>query len=113
MGPALRGKIHDNAAYKRFVDSVLKACRSPRAVGLGIVRYAIDEDRNVECPRRVTMTLTVWFSNPDLWARIDAWAEMRDIVDEHIAPLLSGDGGGDEMGDIDSRFFISMGSRYD
>ena len=112
VGPALRGKIRDNAAYKRFVDAVLGACRSPRAVGLGIVRYVIDEDRDMGCPRWVTMTLTVWFSNPDLGARIDAWAEMRRIVDEHIAPLLSGDGSGDEMTDIDSRFFISMGRRH-
>ena len=109
VGTALRGKIRDNAAYKRFVDAVIGACRSPRAIALGIVQYAIDEDRNVECPRWVTMTLTVWFSNLDLGARISAWAEMRDIVDEHIAPLLNGDGCEDEMSDIDSRFFISMG----
>ena len=112
VGAALRGKIRDNVAYKRFVDAVLGACQSPRVIGLGIERYAIDEERNMENPRRVTITLTVWFSNPDLGARISAWAEMRRIVDEYIAPLLNGNGGEDEMSDIDSRFFISMGGRH-
>ena len=76
---------------------------------LGVTRYAIDESRGIENPRRTTVVLTVWFSDRDFGARMDAWREMRSIVDGYIVPLRDGAGG--EMRDIDSRFFISLGRR--
>ena len=113
VGAALRERIGADDAHKRFVDAVLLACRSPRAKGLGITRYRFDEDYNIEKPRWVTLTLTVWFSERSLDAKMDAWGEMRRIVDGYIVPLRDGDdGGGDEMRDIDRRFFIDLGTRY-
>lgn len=49
-----------------------------------------------------------WLAGRDLDARLGAWAELRRIVDERIVPLRDGQDGGDEMRDIDSRFFVSM-----
>ena len=112
VGPSLKAKIRDSKPYKAFVDAVVDACRSPRAVSLGTTKYAIEEKRNVENPRWVTITLTAWFRDPDFDARMDKWAEMRNIVDGYTARLMHGDDK-DEMLDIDSRFFISMGSKYD
>lgn len=112
VGAALRKRIRSSDAHKRFVDAVLLACRSPRAEGLGITRYRFDEDHNIEKPRRVTLMLTVWFSERSLDAKMDAWGEMRRIVDGYIVPLRDGDDGGAEMRDIDRRFFISLGTRY-
>ena len=112
VGAALRKRIRSSDAHKRFVDAVLLACRSPRAEGLGITRYTFDEDYNIEKPRWVTLTLTVWFSERSIDAKMDAWREMRRIVDGYIVPLRDGDGGGGELRDIDGRFFISMGTRH-
>lgn len=112
IGPALKAKICSSNSHKRFVEAVIQACQSSRAAQLGVTKYMIDEDYNVEKPQWVTITLTVWFSDRDLAARMDAWGEMRRIVDKYIVPLCDGEGGGNEMRDIDSRFFISMGSRY-
>lgn len=112
VGPSLKAKIRDSKSYKAFVNAVVDACRSPRAVRLGTTKYAIEEKRNVENPRWVTITLTAWFRDPDFDARMDKWAEMRNIVDGYTARLMHGDDK-DEMLNIDSRFFISMGSKYD
>lgn len=112
VGPTLKAKIRDSKPYTAFVDAVVDACRSPRAVSLGTTKYAIEEKRNMENPRWVTITLTAWFRDPDFDARMDKWAEMRNIVDGYTARLMHGDDK-DEMLDIDSRFFISMGSKYD
>ena len=106
VGPSLAARMRASAAHASFVGAVLLACRSPRAARLGIARYAIDEERDAESPRWTTIALTAWFTGRDLDARMGAWAELRRIVDERIVPLR--DGGGGEMRDIDSRFFISM-----
>lgn len=112
VGPSLQAKIHDSKPYKAFVDAVVEACRSPRAASLGTTKYTIEEKRNVENPRWITITLTAWFQDPDFAARMDKWTEMRNIVDDYTAQLMAGDDKA-EMLDIDSRFFISMGSKYD
>ena len=112
VGPYLKAKIRNNKAYKAFVDAVVDACRSPRAVSLGTTRYAIEEKRDVENPRWVTITLTAWFRDPDFDARMDKWTEMRNIVDGYTAQAMDGDDKA-EMLDINSRFFISVGSKYD
>lgn len=108
VGAALRERVSGSAVYERFVDAVIRACRSPRATRLGVEKYTIDE--RSEGSQWTPITLTVWFSDRGIDAKIDAWGEMRRIVDERIVPLR--DGGGDEMRGIDSRFFISLGSRY-
>lgn len=112
VGPSLKAKVRNNKAYKAFVDAVVDACRSPRAVSLGTTRYAIEEKRDVENPRWVTITLTAWFRDPDFDARMDKWTEMRNIVDGYTAQAMDGDDKA-EMLDINSRFFISVGSKYD
>ena len=108
VGPLLRAKARDNKSYKAFLDAVVDACLSPPAARLGVTRCAIEEERDLENPRWVTMTLTVWFGSADITTRLDAWRKMRDIVDGRTEPLRNGD---DKfrMRDIDSRFFISMG----
>ena len=106
VGPSLAARMRASAAHASFVGAVLLACRSPRAARLGIARYAMDEERDAESPRWTTIALTAWLAGGDLDARMGAWAELRRIVDERIVPLR--DGGGGEMRDIDSRFFISM-----
>ena len=108
VGPSLAAKMHTSTAHERFVDAVIQACRSQRAARLGIVKYTIDEERDAESPRWITIALTAWFADQDLDARMAAWAELRHIVDEYIVPLRDSDSSG-EMQDIDSRFFISMG----
>ena len=112
VGPSLRAKAQDDKSYKAFLDAVVDACQSQPAARLGVTRYAIEEERSLENPRWVTITLTVWFSSADITARMDAWTKMRRIVDGRTEPLRNGD---DKlrMRDIDSRFFISMGSKYD
>ena len=106
VGPSLAARMRASAAHARFVGAVLLACRSPRAARLGIAKCTIDEEYDAESPWWITIALTAWFTGRDLDARMGAWAELRHIVDERIVPLR--DGGGGEMRDIDSRFFISM-----
>ena len=108
VGPLLRAKARDNKSYEAFLDAVVDACQSPPAARLGVTRCAIEEERDLESPRWVTMTLTVWFGSADITTRLDAWSKMRSIVDGRTEPLRNGD---DKfrMRDIDSRFFISMG----
>ena len=106
IGPLLAARMRASVAHARFVDAVIRACRSPRAARLGIAKCTIEEDLDLESPRWITITLTAWFTGKGLDARLAAWSELRHIVDERIVPLR--DGGGGEMRDIDSRFFISM-----
>lgn len=108
VGPTLGAKARDDRSYRAFLDAVVDACRTPRAARLGVARCAIEEERDIERPRWVTITLTVWFDSADMAARLDAWRKMRGIVDEHTEPLRNG-GDGPRMRDIDSRFFIVLG----
>ena len=108
VGPTLGAKARDDRSYRAFLDAVVDACRTPRAARLGVARCAIEEERDIERPRWVTITLTVWFDSADIAARLDAWRKMRGIVDEHTDPLRNG-GDGPRMRDIDSRFFIVLG----
>ena len=73
-----------------------------------MTKCAIEEERDTENPRWVTITLTVWFNSADLAARLDAWRGMRAIVDDHTEPLRNGDDG-PCIRYIDSRFFTSFG----
>lgn len=108
VGPLLRAKAQDDKSYGAFLDAVVDACQSPRAARLGVTRCAIEEERDLENPRWVTMTLTVWFGSADIATRLDAWRKMRSIVDGRTEPLRNGD---DKlrMRDIDNQFFIIMG----
>ena len=108
VGPTLGAKARDDRSYRAFLDAVVDACRSPRAARLGVTRCAIEEERDIERPRWVAITLTVWFDSADIAALLDAWRKMRGIVDEHTEPLRNGDDG-PRMRDIDSRFFIILG----
>ena len=108
VGPTLGAKARDDRSYRAFLDAVVDACRTPRAARLGVARCTIEEERDLERPRWVTITLTVWFDSADIAARLDAWRKMRGIVDEHTEPLRNG-GDGPKMRDIDSRFFIVLG----
>lgn len=112
VGPSLRAKIRDNRSYKVFIDAVVEACRSTRTARLGTTKYTIEEKRNVENPRWITITLTVWIPDSDFAARMDKWTEIRNIVDDYTSQVIDGDDKA-EMLDIDSRFFISLGSKYD
>ena len=111
VGPSLRAKARGDKSYKAFLDAVVGACRSPRAARLGVTRCEIEEERDMENPRWITITLTVWFRGTDLAARMDAWREMRSIVDKRTEPLRNGDDGS-RMCDIDDRFFISLGLQH-
>ena len=92
VGEALRAKIGADDAHKRFVDAVLQACRSPQAAKLGVERYTIEE-RGARDSRWTPITLTVRFSDRDIDSKLDAWSEMRHIVDGYIVPLRDGEGG--------------------
>lgn len=108
IGPSLKAKIDGSASYRGFVSAVVDACRSPRAAGLEIRKCAIEEERDMENPRWITIILTVWFRSTDLDTRMGAWREIRNIVDSYTAPLQSGDDIS-AMRDIDRRFFIGLG----
>ena len=108
VGPTLGAKARDDRSYRAFLDAVVDACRTPRAARLGVARCTIEEERDIERPRWVTIILTVWFDSADIAARLDAWRKMRGIVDEYTEPLRNG-GDGPRMRDIDSRFFIVLG----
>lgn len=108
VGPTLGAKARDDRSYRAFLDAVVDACRTPRAACLGVTRCAIEAERDIERPRWVTITLTVWFDSADIAVRLDAWRKMLGIVDEHTEPLRNG-GDGPKMRDIDSRFFIVLG----
>ena len=111
VGPSLRGKARDDESYKEFLDAVVGACRSPRAARLGVTRCEIEEERDMENPRWITITLTVWFRSTDFEARMAAWREMRCIVDDCTESLRNGDDVS-RMRDIDDRFFISLGLQH-
>ena len=111
VGPSLKAKARGDKSYRAFLDAVVGACRSPRAARLGVTRCEIEEERDMEHPRWITITLTVWFRSTDLAARMDAWREMRGIVDKRTEPLRNGDDGS-RMRDIDDRFFISLGLQH-
>lgn len=111
VGPSIRAKARGDKSYSAFLDAVVDACRSPPAARLGVARCEIEEERDMENPRWITITLTVWFRGTDLAARMDAWREMRRIVDKRTEPLRNGDDGS-RMRDIDDRFFISLGLQH-
>ena len=111
VGPSLRAKARADESYRAFLDAVVGACRSPRAARLGVTRCEIEEERDMENPRWITITLTVWFRSTDFEDRMDAWREMRCIVDDCTESLRNGDDGS-RMRDIDDRFFISLGLQH-
>lgn len=108
IGPSLGAKASSDGAYGRFVDAVVDACRSPRAARLGMTKCAMEERRDLESPDWITVTLAVWFSERDFDAKMDAWADIRDIVDACTAPLREG-AHADGIRDICGRFFIRPG----
>ena len=108
IGPSLGAKASSDGTYRKFVDTVVDACRSPRATRLGVTRCAMEEKRDLESPDWITVTLAVWLSDRDFDAKMDAWSEIRDIVDARTAPLREG-AHADGMRDIYGRFFISLG----
>lgn len=108
MDMSTKAKILNDKSYKVFIDAVVDACRSNRAVSLGVTKCAINEEQDIESPRWITTTLTVWFDTADFTSRMDAWGKMRKIVDDYTEPLRTGDDMS-RMRDIDSRFFIGLG----